>query len=364
MRTPQIPNFTLAIKVSNGRFRQLHSYVRIKVVIASVEQTIEAYVIPGLSPSYQLLLSRQWLREVKVIGDYATDDCWITDKHGDMHQLVPTSIIARKLIAPDIPRISLSAPMEATSCGLDDTTIDDLTDPHEADQDGIWDEVIKEAKQEEWQGPSPYQLRMSPRERKSQLWEGCEGSEWSWAGQGGPKEEAERKRADKEGKVVPNAEERRPTMARVLNAASCAVWPIDGKARARLRAKAGKVMIVDPEEPATTGMVLQGRQAARKAGSSVPSVTLDRNSQHARPSRSNDKGDSQTLESCVREQIDKPGPDSRTPYQTPSIARTHSAKPKQSATSGRTQLCDTTVHEVIELAVVSHEEGSEFGTDR
>ena len=61
MGIPQIPDCTLAIKVANGKVQQLHSFVRIKLVIASVEQLLEAYVIPGSASSYNLLLSRQWL---------------------------------------------------------------------------------------------------------------------------------------------------------------------------------------------------------------------------------------------------------------------------------------------------------------
>jgi hypothetical protein len=99
--------------------------------------------------SYHLLLSRQWLRDVQAIGDYATDDYWITDRAGIMHQLVPTAIAPRKSIT--IPRVTLSAQVETAACRLDEDTMHDLEDESEEEETSIWDEVIQEAEEEEWE---------------------------------------------------------------------------------------------------------------------------------------------------------------------------------------------------------------------
>jgi hypothetical protein len=148
LNIPRIPDQSLAIKVANGKIQQLDAYVRIKVVIASVERLIEAYVVPGSAMSYHLLLSRQWLRDVKAIGDYATDDYWITDRMGNMHQLVPTASTVRKPIT--IPRVTLSAQVEPASCRLDEDTMNDLVEEDEDVEDHIWDEIIREAEEEDW----------------------------------------------------------------------------------------------------------------------------------------------------------------------------------------------------------------------
>ena len=147
MDIPQIPDCTLAIKVANGRVQQLHAFVRIKLVIASVEQILEAYVIPGSTSSYHLLLSRQWLRDVKAIGNYATDEYWITDHQGTTHPLIPTSIAHQQSI--NIPKVTLSAQAELSDCRLDEATLSDLEQEPEDMGGAIWDEVIKEAEEED-----------------------------------------------------------------------------------------------------------------------------------------------------------------------------------------------------------------------
>ena len=108
MGIPQIPDCTLAFKVANGRIQQLHAFVRIKLVVAFVEQILEAYVILGSTSSYHPLLRRQWLRDVKAIGNYATDEYWITDKQGAVHQLIPTSIAHQQSI--NIPKVKNFGP--------------------------------------------------------------------------------------------------------------------------------------------------------------------------------------------------------------------------------------------------------------
>ena len=67
---------SIVIKVANGVYQKLLGVARFLIDMAGINKVIEAFIVPG-DTSYSLILGRPWLRSVKAIGFYESDEYWI-----------------------------------------------------------------------------------------------------------------------------------------------------------------------------------------------------------------------------------------------------------------------------------------------
>ena len=78
-RLEKIADRSLCIRSYGGEIRSIPAYCPFPVAVAGVRLTVVAFVCPGTSTSYKLLLSLSWLNSVEAMGDYGKDEYWIKD---------------------------------------------------------------------------------------------------------------------------------------------------------------------------------------------------------------------------------------------------------------------------------------------
>jgi hypothetical protein len=81
----------LVIRTANATLVKINWYSDLEVKVASVAAQIRVYAIPttpGMQSTYSLLLSRRWLKQCQVLGDYAKGTYIVHDRLGRHFQVV------------------------------------------------------------------------------------------------------------------------------------------------------------------------------------------------------------------------------------------------------------------------------------
>ena len=110
-------------------------------MVAGVTAKIQIYTIPcEFNLSYGLLLSRQWMWQVKIRGNYELDKYYIKDDKGNYHE-VPRNSTAQ-VNAVEFPRIRLNSKSGIEST-VDKETRRELELAVESSEPGE-DEILRE----------------------------------------------------------------------------------------------------------------------------------------------------------------------------------------------------------------------------
>lgn len=80
----------LTVKSATATTTVLDSFCRIHVAVAGVDSLCICYVLPkGIIPSYNLMLGRKWMFQVRAIGDYGQNTYLIRDGKNRSYRVFP-----------------------------------------------------------------------------------------------------------------------------------------------------------------------------------------------------------------------------------------------------------------------------------
>jgi hypothetical protein len=89
LKLKEHPSQSFSINTAMGHSYKVNSYVKFLVVVETVPAIVKAFVAPD-SVGYCLLLGRDWMKEVKLVGSYSDEAYWIVDQDWKPHRVRPT----------------------------------------------------------------------------------------------------------------------------------------------------------------------------------------------------------------------------------------------------------------------------------
>ena len=130
-------NSSVSVKLTNGCYQKLIRYIKCLVTIAERTTLLKAYII-GAEANYSLLLSRSWIRKVKLISLYRRNQYWLTDNQDNPQMLKYINKPSKNI---KLPNICLTEGIICEECRLDPAIIIDL---EEEEDDDIIKGILKE----------------------------------------------------------------------------------------------------------------------------------------------------------------------------------------------------------------------------
>ena len=141
MGAPLFPAFDLTIRTATSALTTIKYFTEVEVSVAGVTAKIQIYTIPRkFNLSCGLLLSRQWMRRVKIRGNYELDKCYIKNDKGKYREVRGNS--AAQVNAVKLPRIRLNSESGIEST-VDEATHRELELAEESSELGE-DEILRE----------------------------------------------------------------------------------------------------------------------------------------------------------------------------------------------------------------------------
>ena len=101
------PDISVSMRVADGKWTRLPGYVRIRVMIAGSARVVQLGVVDG-DTSYSILLGRPWMRAVKAIGYYESDNYYIVDEDNNRQKVQPSNE-GQKMPKPITPEFVLTS---------------------------------------------------------------------------------------------------------------------------------------------------------------------------------------------------------------------------------------------------------------
>ena len=142
MGAPLYPAFGLTIRTATSALTTIKYYTEVDVSVAGVTAKIHVYAIPReFNLSYGLLVSRRWMRQVKIRGNYEMDKYYIKDSKDKYHK-VPRNTAAH-VNAVELPKIRLTDIDSGVESSLDDKTRQELELAEASSEPGD-DEILRE----------------------------------------------------------------------------------------------------------------------------------------------------------------------------------------------------------------------------
>ena len=142
MGAPLYPAFDLTIRTATSALTTIKYYTEVDVSVAGVTAKIRVYAIPReFNLSYGLLLSRRWMRQVKIRGNYELDKYYIKDTK-DKYCEVPRNTAAQ-VNSVELPKIRLTDIDSGVESSLDDETRQELELAEASSEPGD-DEILRE----------------------------------------------------------------------------------------------------------------------------------------------------------------------------------------------------------------------------
>jgi len=139
---PLYPVFDLTIRTATSALTTIRYYTEVDVSVAGVLARIRVYAIPReFNLSYGLLLSRRWMRQVKMRGNYELDTYYLKDGKGKYRE-VPRNTVSN-VNAVEWPCVRLTGSDSGTESSMDDETRNEL-ELAEASSEPGGDEVLRE----------------------------------------------------------------------------------------------------------------------------------------------------------------------------------------------------------------------------
>ncbi|KAL7273706.1 hypothetical protein RUND412_003413 [Rhizina undulata] len=116
----------VSITTATSQVHKINYFVTIDVEIAGVSAAIRYCCIPGEKrPSYELLLSRQWLKQCRAVGKYTEGTYTIFDRSGKKHE-VPATPVNANTMRREVPQVNVKEAEEDVTTDEADTSADDV----------------------------------------------------------------------------------------------------------------------------------------------------------------------------------------------------------------------------------------------
>ena len=135
------PVFDLTIRTATSALTTIRYFSELDVTVAGVQTRIRIYAIPReFNLSYGLLLSRRWMRQVQIRGNYELDKYYIKDPDSGKYR----EILRNKVTgvnAVELPTVGRTAGEPDTESSVDEETREEL-ELAEAYSGG--DEILRE----------------------------------------------------------------------------------------------------------------------------------------------------------------------------------------------------------------------------
>ena len=142
MGAPLYPAFDLTIRTATSALTTIKYFTEVDVSVAGVTAKIRVFAIPReFNLSYGLLLSRRWMRQVKIRGNYELDKYYIKDEK-DKYREVPRNTAAQ-VNTVELPRIRRTYSESGAESSLDDETRQELELAEASSEPGD-DEILRE----------------------------------------------------------------------------------------------------------------------------------------------------------------------------------------------------------------------------
>jgi len=142
MGLPLFPVFDLTIRTATSALTTIKYCTELDVSVAGVTARIRVHAVPReFNLSYGLLLSRRWMRQVKLRGNYELDKYYIKDSKGKYIE-VPRNVTA-PVNAVEVPRIRISYDEVGMGSSIDEETRDELELAEASSEPGD-DEILRE----------------------------------------------------------------------------------------------------------------------------------------------------------------------------------------------------------------------------
>ncbi|KAL7270913.1 hypothetical protein RUND412_006364 [Rhizina undulata] len=96
------------ITTATSQVHRINYFVTVDLEIAGVSAKIHCFCIPGEKRlSYEVLLSRQWLKQCRAIGKYEEGTYAIYDQNGKKHEL-PATPVDPNAVRREVPQVNLN----------------------------------------------------------------------------------------------------------------------------------------------------------------------------------------------------------------------------------------------------------------
>lgn len=136
------PVFDLTIRTATSALTTIRYFAELDVIVAGIQAKIRIYAIPReFNLSYGLLLSRRWMRQVQIRGNYGFDKYYIKDPETGKYREVLRNMVTT-VNSVELPTVGMTAGEPDTESSVDDETREEL-ELAEAYSGG--DEILREA---------------------------------------------------------------------------------------------------------------------------------------------------------------------------------------------------------------------------